>query len=152
MSSLELKVPPPLVALLVAAAMWGLRVLSPPAAAPSFRIAAALILGVLGATSSASGVRAFARANTTKNPMKPQAASSLVVTGVYALTRNPMYLGLLLVLLGWAAFLWSPWALPGPVGFVAYISRFQIAPEERVLLNLFGAEYSDYKATVRRWL
>ena len=84
--------------------------------------------------------------------MKPQAASSLVIVGVYKLTRNPMYLGLSLVLLGWAVFLWSAWALLGPIVFIAYISRFQIAPEERVLATLFGAEYSAYKAKVRRWL
>ena len=84
--------------------------------------------------------------------MKPQAASSLVVAGVYKITRNPMYLGLSLVLVGWAVFLWSAWALLGPVVFVAYISRFQIAPEERVLASLFGSEYSAYKTKVRRWL
>jgi protein-S-isoprenylcysteine O-methyltransferase Ste14 len=63
-----------------------------------------------------------------------------------------MYLGLSLVLLGWAVFLWSAWALLGPVVFITYISRFQIAPEERILTTLFGSEYSAYKARVRRWL
>ena len=152
MASLELKVPPPAVAVLVALAMWELARLAPLAGAPSFRTAVALALAALGAVSSVSGAIAFRKAKTTKNPMKPQAASSLVVGGIYKLTRNPMYLGLSLVLLGWAVFLWSAWALPGPVVFIAYISRFQIAPEERVLAALFGTEYASYKARVRRWL
>ena len=63
-----------------------------------------------------------------------------------------MYVGLGVLLLAWAVFLWSAWALVGPLAFVAYISRFQISPEERVLAKLFGAEYAAYKARVRRWL
>ena len=152
MSFLELKLPPPVVALLVALAMWGLaRVASLPGE-PSLRVSMALALAAVGVAFSVSGARAFRKAKTTKNPMKPQAASSLVIAGVYKLTRNPMYLGLSLMLLGWAVFLWSAWALLGPIVFIAYISRFQIAPEERVLATLFGAEYSAYKAKVRRWL
>jgi len=152
MSSLELKVPPPVVALLVALAMWGIGRLAPFGGSPSGRVAAALALAALGVAFSVSGALAFGRARTTKSPMKPQAASSLVTAGVYKITRNPMYLGLSLLLLGWAAFLWSPWALLGPAVFVGYISRFQIVPEERVLASLFGNEYSTYKAKVRRWL
>jgi protein-S-isoprenylcysteine O-methyltransferase Ste14 len=152
MASLELKVPPPVVALLVALAMWGLARLAPLAGEPSSRAVVALALAALGVAFSVSGAIAFRRAKTTKNPMKPQAASSLVVSGVYKLTRNPMYLGLSLVLLGWAVSLWSAWALLGPVVFITYISRFQIAPEERILTTLFGSEYSAYKARVRRWL
>jgi protein-S-isoprenylcysteine O-methyltransferase Ste14 len=56
------------------------------------------------------------------------------------------------VLIAWAAYLSSAWALLGPLGFVLYISRFQIAPEERVLSTLFGAEYTAYQSKVRRWL
>ena len=152
MSSLELRVPPPVVALLVAAAVWGVVFLVPPSSVPSFRVAVALGLAVVALAFSASGVLAFRRAKTTKNPMKPEAASSLVVTGVYQVTRNPMYVGLAFLLLAWAVFLWSAWALVGPLTFVAYISRFQIAPEERALAKLFGAEYVAYKARVRRWL
>jgi protein-S-isoprenylcysteine O-methyltransferase Ste14 len=152
MSSLELRIPPPVVALLVAAAMWGISRVAPLPSAPSLRIAAALGLAVVGVACSISGAMAFGRAKTTKNPMKPQSTSSLVVTGVYRFTRNPMYLGLSLVLLGWAVLLWSAWALLGPVAFVAYVSRFQIAPEEKVLGTLFGSEYLAYRAKVRRWL
>ena len=152
MSSLELRVPPPVVALLMAAAMWGVFFLVPPSSVPSLHVAAALGLAVVALAFSVSGVLAFGKAKTTKNPMRPEAASSLVVTGVYRVTRNPMYVGLGVLLLAWAVFLWSAWALVGPLAFVAYISRFQISPEERVLAKLFGAEYVAYKARVRRWL
>jgi len=84
--------------------------------------------------------------------MKPEKASSLVTTGIYRFTRNPMYLGLLFVLFAWAVFLASVWALLGPVAFVFYIDRFQIAPEEAILAGMFGAAYTEYKARVRRWL
>jgi protein-S-isoprenylcysteine O-methyltransferase Ste14 len=152
MPSLELKIPPPIVALFVALAMWSVRLLAPSSSAAPVRVAAAVILVLVAVAFSVSGVLAFGKAKTTKNPMKPEDASSLVVTGVYKITRNPMYLGLCFLLLAWALFLWSPWALLGPLAFVAYISRFQIAPEERILATLFGAEYSAYKARVRRWL
>ncbi len=86
------------------------------------------------------------------NPIKPGAASSLVSSGVYRFTRNPMYLGLSVTLLGWAMFLSNPLALLAVPLFVLYINRFQIDPEERVLSSLFGAEYAAYKEKVRRWL
>lgn len=152
MSALELKIPPPVVALVVAAAMWGFCLVAPSSDAPAQRYAVALALAAIGVAFSVSGAVAFRTAGTTKNPMKPQAASVLVVAGVYRFTRNPMYFGVLIVLLAWAVFLWSAWVLLGPVVFVAYITRFQIVPEERVLATLFGSEYLAYKAKVRRWL
>ena len=152
MSFLDLLIPPPLVALLAAAAMWGATLVAPSASGPSFRVPLAIVLAIAGLALSTSGRLAFRNAKTTANPLKPQAATSLVVAGIYKATRNPMYVGLALVLVGWAVFLWSAWALLGPVGFVAYIARFQIAPEERALGVLFGEEYSAYKSRVRPWL
>jgi protein-S-isoprenylcysteine O-methyltransferase Ste14 len=150
---LELKIPPPAVALLVAIAMWGL---APPlsllAVPTQIRVAFALLLAVLGLGVAISGVASFRRARTTITPLKPESASALVTSGVYRFTRNPMYLGLTVVLLGWALFLASAWALLGPLLYVAYITRFQIIPEERALLSLFGKHFSDYQQRVRRWL
>jgi protein-S-isoprenylcysteine O-methyltransferase Ste14 len=94
----------------------------------------------------------FLRAKTTVNPIKPASTSSLVLTGPYRFSRNPMYLGQLLLLLGWATFLANGVAyLFAPV-FVLYINRFQIVPEERSLCAKFGAEFLAYKARVGRWL
>lgn len=153
MSHLELKVPPPVVALLTVVAMGLLSFVLPRiavAAAPRIAVALAITLTAL-AFNIAGGI-AFRRARTTVNPMAPGKTSSLVTSGVYRITRNPMYVGLLLLLLAWAVFLASPLALAGPVAFIAYLNRFQIQPEERVLAALFGSTYTDYQARVRRWL
>jgi protein-S-isoprenylcysteine O-methyltransferase Ste14 len=86
------------------------------------------------------------------NPLHPEATSSLVITGIYRHTRNPMYVGFAAVLLGWAAYLAAPLALLGPLTFVLYITRFQIIPEERALHAKFGPEFAAYQARVRRWI
>ena len=153
MSSLEVKIPPPAVAVAIAVAMWGASRLAPWLELPSaLRLGAAAAILLVGIGFSAGGVIAFRRAQTTLNPTKPEQASSLVRSGVYRVTRNPMYVGLLCVLVAWAVFLSSAWALLGLVTFVLYIGHFQIAPEERALVKLFGSEYADYQAKVRRWL
>ncbi len=75
----------------------------------------------------------------------------LVRDGIYRITRNPMYVGLMLVLLGWAAFLASPVSFAGVVAFIAHITRFQTKPEERVLVEKLGNEYREYMSGRRRW-
>jgi protein-S-isoprenylcysteine O-methyltransferase Ste14 len=109
-------------------------------------------IAVCGGALSAAGYIAFRRAQTTINPLRPANASSLVTSGIYRFSRNPMYLGLLLVLIGWALRLSSLPALAGPLIFLLYIRRFQIAPEEEALAARFGKAYSEYTARVRRWL
>lgn len=150
---LELKVPPLLQVLLVAGGMWAIAREWPAAAVPgAIRHGLAALLGLAGIACSVAGKIAFGRAGTTVNPLAPERASALVTGGIYRYTRNPMYLGFLLVLLGWAAWLGNPWTLIGPVVFVLYMNRFQIGPEERALAALFGEEYPAYRAAVRRWI
>jgi protein-S-isoprenylcysteine O-methyltransferase Ste14 len=105
-----------------------------------------------GVVTGALGVVSFRRARTTVNPTRPDSSSSLVLSGVYAFTRNPMYLGLLLVLVGWAIFLSNILAFLVLPGFIFYMNRFQIEPEERALASLFGREFDAYKSRVRKWL
>lgn len=112
----------------------------------------AVALGLLGVVVAAAGVVAFRRHQTTVNPFQPAAASTLVEKGIYRRTRNPMYVGVTLALLGYAAFLSHPMALLLVVLFPAYIQVFQIAPEERALDRLFGEAYARYKERVPRWL
>jgi protein-S-isoprenylcysteine O-methyltransferase Ste14 len=152
LQALELKIPPPVVAAVAAVAMWGLSSAAPHGAAPAVRTVGAGVIGAVGVAFAASGVIAFRLARTTMNPTTPDGATALVTAGVYRLTRNPMYVGLLLLLLAWATYLYSVWALPLALLFAAYINRFQIAPEERALARLFGAAYAGYQARVRRWL
>ena len=153
MRFLELRVPPPLVGLIIAGAMWAIASLPPILSLPaSVRVLAAVILSVTGVAIILSGVISFRRAQTTINPLKPETSTSLVSTGIYAITRNPMYLGMLTVLLAWAVYLPSVLTLLGPVVFAFYITRFQIIPEERALHSLFGAAFAEYTQRVRRWL
>ena len=153
MKSLETRIPPPAIAAVVAIAMWAISRIAPliQVSAP-LRTALSIAIALVGMGFALTAILSFRRARTTVNPTKPQATSSLVISGVYRVTRNPMYLGLLFVLVAWAVALSSPWALLGPAAFVLYIRRFQIVPEERALAALFGSEYSAYRSRVRRWL
>ena len=153
MRYLELRFPPPLVGITVAAAMWVTASL-PPIWPPlsSVRLIVGLILLVIGVAIALSAVISFRRAETTVNPLKPETSTSLVSTGIFARTRNPMYLGILIALLAWAMYLPSALALLGPVAFALYITRFQIIPEERAMQTLFGSAFSKYAQSVRRWL
>ena len=117
-----------------------------------FGVHAAMIAVLAGAAASIAGVAAFRRARTTVNPLKPDSASSLVDSGIYRLTRNPMYLGFALALLGWGIFLSNPLSLAMLFVFVGYMNRFQIVPEERALESLFGDAFKAYRSKVRRWL
>jgi protein-S-isoprenylcysteine O-methyltransferase Ste14 len=133
--------------------MWFASALVAPVVVPfGVRVGAALALVVIGLSISISGMVSFRRAKTTINPSKPSAASSLVTSGVYRYTRNPMYLGLSITLMAWGVFLSNALALLAVPLFVLYINRLQIIPEERVLSSLFGAKYAAYKEKVRRWL
>ncbi len=151
--TLELKIPPVAVALITAACMW-LAARAVPGIAVPFpgHVVLSGMVAVLGGFIALAGVVAFSRAGTTVNPMKPGSSSALVEAGIYSVTRNPMYLGLLLLLLAWAIYLAHVLTLLFLPGFVWYMSRFQIEPEERALTSLFGPEFTAYAARVRRWL
>jgi len=153
MHALELKIPPGVVALIVAALMW---LCSQAESAFDFvlpaRRAAVFTLVALGVIISALGVVSFRQARTTVNPLRPGSASTLVVSGIYRRTRNPMYLGFLPGLIGWAISLSNFLALIFLPMFVLYLNRFQIGPEERALASVFGQEFAAYRLKVRRWL
>lgn len=153
LTALELKIPPPLVALVVGVAMWAVArdAATAPMSEPS-RMAIAAAFALAGATFDISALIAFRRERTTINPLKPQSASSLITSGIYGITRNPMYVGLALFLCAWAVLTGKWVAFIGPPAFIAYITRFQIVPEERVLVTLFGDTYRSYRTRVRRWL
>jgi protein-S-isoprenylcysteine O-methyltransferase Ste14 len=150
---LDLRIPPPIVAAFFAAAMWAVA-----GSGPQFQIDPPARYGVAGILLAAGfafdllGLAAFRAAHTTINPLKPQRSSSLVTGGIYRVTRNPMYVGLALLLLAWAVYLSSLLPLAGPLIFVLYVTRFQIQPEEQALKKIFGEEFSRYAAGVRRWL
>ena len=152
-SGLALKIPPLVLVIVAGALMWVAASVTP---ALDFFVPARSGFGaglaLIGAVICASGVVSFRRARTTVNPMKPGSSSRLVVSGIYGYTRNPMYLGLAMVMLGWAAFLSNLAAFALVAAFVVYIDRFQIRPEEHALASLFPHEYSAYMGRVRRWV
>ena len=153
MHVLELKIPPAVLGALAGLFMWLAR-----RWAPAFTFAipqrAWIATGValVGALIALAGVISFRRARTTVNPTKPAKASSLVVSGIYQFTRNPMYLGFAVILLGLAVFFSNALAVALVPCFVLYLDRFQIRAEERALASLFPDEFPAYKARVRRWL
>jgi protein-S-isoprenylcysteine O-methyltransferase Ste14 len=153
MAGLEHRVPPPLVAVLGAAGTWACwRLL--PAGRGDFPGSGwlALVLALAAAALVLSAVLAFIRHRTTVDPLHPERASVLVTGGVFRLSRNPMYLAMALALGAWCL-VWPH--LAGPfwlAGFVLWIDRLQIVPEERFLSARFGADFATYRARVRRWL
>ena len=153
MNSLELRIPPVIQALGIALAMWLVSRLTPSLALPGvLRTGAALVLALAGVGTVVAGVVHFHQAKTTVNPTQPASASALVDGGIYRVTRNPMYLGMALLLLAWAMYLASLTALLFLPIFIVFISRFQIVPEERALASLFTHHYAAYTKRVRRWL
>lgn len=153
MDSLELTIPPPAVMLVTGLAMWFLSFLFPAMTLMWLRsVSGAVILGLIGLGISTLGIISFRRANTTIDPGRSAETSALVTSGIYRFTRNPMYLGTFLVLIGWGVLLGNVAAILGAFIYILYISRYQIQPEERRLQARFGDEFISYKATVRRWL
>jgi len=146
---LDLRVPPPVVAGVAALAQRHLTRSTARSTAVG-RLAAASLTAA-GVVIGARGLLHFDDAGTTFHPHHPEDTTSLVTTGVYRRTRNPMYVGMALGLLGHAALRGRAVALLPVVGYGAYLQRFQIRPEERALLALFGEEYAAYARRVRRW-
>lgn len=153
MKMLEHKIPPPLAGLVCALLGWALADLAPGLTwrLPQLK-ALALLLALVGVGLDLWGLWAFRRSQTTVNPLVPGRASAVVQGGPYRFTRNPMYLGMALLLLAWCAFWGNPLSLLALGLFVGFITRFQIVPEERTLADKFGAPYQDYLRRVRRWL
>lgn len=152
-TKLRLKLPPPLITLLCVV-LGSLVSKTLPQLAVAFT-GSVMVSGFLifaGLMTAALGVVSVRRAGTTIDPTKPNTSSSLVTTGIYRITRNPMYLGLAILLLGWAAFLSNIAALLALPLFVAYITYFQIIPEEQALTQRFPEQYQMYRRSVRRWL
>lgn len=154
MTFLENKIPPPIIALLFAVAIWIISIYTPAASFLNgpYGLFIAIGLLVLGFSIAIAGAISFRAAATTVNPLKPETASSLVTSGVFQYSRNPMYVGLTFILLALIVYLAVAWGLLMVMLFILYIQRFQIVPEERAMYKLFGDEFEAYQSIVRRWL
>lgn len=122
-----------------------------PVAVP-YPLALALLSAAIGFSIALLAMRQFNAVDTTVNPLAPESATTLVSTGIYKRSRNPMYAGLLFILAGWALWLGSLMAVVVIVVFVLAITELQIKPEEKALRALFGESYETYCQQVRRWI
>jgi len=149
---MELKVPPALVFVCFGLMMYLLAKFLPIGYFDFFgRLLLTKILIGLGIVIALFALLQFRKASTTIDPTKPDKASNLVVNGIFKFSRNPMYLALLLLLLALGVFLGNAFNILIAAGFVSYMNRFQIIPEERILLNKFGRSFKDYCILTRRW-
>ncbi len=150
---MDLKLPPPIVGLITAIAMWLLHryvnELSSSAAILKYVSVLFLLIGLIIELLS---VFRFFRLKTTINPLKPERSKVLVTTGLFRYSRNPMYVGMCSVLIAIGFWFGNILAIFPLIAFIAYITTFQIKPEEKILLGIFGEDYVEYSQRVRRWL
>jgi len=150
---LKLKIPPPIYALSIAMVMWLLSRYFPVSKlidAPWNHLGIALV--ILAGLMDFSSLYLFFKKKTTPNPMKPEFTTGLVTNGMYSISRNPMYLGMLIMLFGFAVYLGQLTPFLVLPAFYLVITEMQIKPEEEILEQKFGKEFLDYKRKVRRWL
>ena len=154
LSWMELKVPPLLIVLICAGAMyWCAIFLDHAAVLPLVvRLSLATFTAIVAVLVLVAALRAFRQHQTTVNPLEPNRSSTVVTSGIYAYSRNPMYLSMFFLLLGWAVFLGQLAATAGLLLYLAAIARLQIVPEEKILTGKFGDTYADYLASSPRWL
>ena len=148
---IKTKIPPPLVAL-----TFGFLINYTKDIFPKIDIRYDIIFGsfmiIIGSIIILSAITLFKKYQTDITPLKPSNATKLITGGIYKFSRNPIYLGLLLVLFGISIIL-------NPIGglfliplFILYLNIFQIIPEENAMVDLFKGEFLEYKANVRRWI
>ena len=94
----------------------------------------------------------FKKSKTTINPIKFKKVNKLVTSGIYKYSRNPMYLGLLMIVISSSIFYLNIYSILTPLFFYLWINRFQIKREEVFLEEKFGQEYLSYKTKTRRWI
>lgn len=147
----ENRIPPPVLMILMGAGMWFVP-RGPVIVAAAWGGFFAIPLALAGFAILALGFLEFRRQGTTIDPVQIGRATTLVKSGIFRFTRNPMYVGMVTLLLAWAIFLGGITSLLGPVLFSLFLDNFQIRPEERAMSRKFGRDYEDYCKEVRRWL
>ncbi|MCB5162841.1 methyltransferase family protein [Marinomonas algarum] len=146
---LALKVPPPIIFAASGFCMFALSdfqmQLTP------WRLTICLVIWLLAMAIALTSIWCFFKCKTSVDPHHPDKSSVLIATGIFNFSRNPMYLSLLLILIGWAFLLSSFWTFVPIIAFILYITQFQIKPEEEILAKKFNDDYHRYCSSVRRW-
>ena len=151
--NLELKIPPLLIMVIFGIISWLIAIYTPSSEwLVNIQIAATSFFFVTGSLFLLSSLSLFRKNKTTVNPLEPKATSIIVTTGIYSISRNPMYVGMLLYLLSRGLYLSNYFSILMNAGFIFYINVFQIIPEEKILTQQFGQKYKKYQSQVRRWI
>ena len=148
---MKTKIPPPILALVMIVLIY-LSSFFIESTTFNYQGSLSVLVLILGLACAIPSFKLFARYKTTISPLKPSDATALVTEGMYRYSRNPMYLGLLLITI--ASTIWfGTWlGIIINIVFIFLINFLQIIPEEEALLKIFGEEYGEYKKNVRRWI
>ena len=153
MEKLNLKIPPVPVAIICGVIIWAFAAfVGTHSLGVEIRQSIALLLLSMAVLIDLGALLIFLRAKTTIDPRYPHKTSTMVTTGIYRFSRNPMYLGLALLLAALSLWLGARFGLFVVAAFILYMNRFQIEPEEQALEMQFGETYLNYKNSVRRWI
>ena len=145
------KIPPPIIALVCALGILFSK--------PFFReysnvnnSSISILFFLIGIACFFFAIKLFKKHNTTISPLKPEKATSLIVSGIYMYSRNPMYLGMLFILISTSIRFNIIGGIISISTFIVYITKFQIIPEEEQLKRIFGEKFLNYKKKTRMWL
>ena len=145
------RIPPPLIVMLCVLISFLSKSIFP-SLVFSYKLQLGIFVSTIGFLLLIVSIKSFIDSKTTINPLNLKKSTYLVTSGVFRFSRNPMYLGMLLFLLGTAIILNIIGGLIISILFIFYMNFFQIILEEKALENLFGKNYRNYRKTVRRWI
>ena len=148
---MKTKIPPPILALIMIVLIY-LSSFFIESTTFNYQGSLSLLVLILGLACAIPSFKLFARYKTTISPLKPSDATALVTEGMYRYSRNPMYLGLLLLTIASTIWFGTWFGIIVNILFIFLINFLQIIPEEEALLEIFGEEYEEYKKNVRRWI
>lgn len=145
------KIPPPLVVLiLVISTFFSSKTID--LIQIPFQTLISIFIFSIGILILINPVLKFKKSKTTINPIKFKKVNKLVTSGIYKYSRNPMYLGLLMIVISSSIFYLNIYSILTPLFFYLWINRFQIKREEIFLTEKFGKDYLSYKSNTRRWI
>ena len=148
---MKTKIPPPILALVMIVLIY-LSSFFIESTTFNYQGSLSVLVLILGLACAIPSFKLFARYKTTISPLKPSDATALVTEGMYRYSRNPMYLGLLLLTISSTIWFGTWFGIIINILFIFLINFLQIIPEEEALLEIFGEEYEEYKKNVRRWI
>lgn len=146
-----IKIPPPILVIILATSNYlsknQIEIISPP-----YKYSISVLILLVGSLILINPVFKFIKSKTTVNPVKFKKVNKLVTSGIYKYSRNPMYLGMILIIISTSIFYLNYYSVVTPFIFYFWINRFQIKREEIFLKEKFGKEYLSYMSKTRRWI